>query len=133
MTPSRPATVEVTNPEPIPVSVHGASDTTAQATARIVASKAASDEGALVSEGQRGINRLWERTQAIVAIAVVLVTLGVVAILIVVPVLRGDPDSAASTAALVLLSALATNIITSYFTRTNHTKIGGVGGGTRGE
>ena len=82
----------------MPVTVVHAPDTAAQATARVVASKAAADEGALVSEGQRGINRLWERTQAIVAVQVVAVTLGVVATLIVVPVLRGDPDSAASTA-----------------------------------
>ncbi len=132
MSPNESAPVKVTNPEPIPVSIAPGSDTTAQTTAKGVAAKAATDEASLVSEGQRGINRLWERTQAIVAIAVVFVTLGVVAILIVVPVVRGDTANAASTAALVLLSALATNIITSYFTRTNHTKVGGVGG-TRGE
>jgi hypothetical protein len=130
---AEPSPVEVTNTEPMPVTVAREPDTDAQAMARVVASKAAADEGALVSEGQRGINRLWERTQAIVAVQVVAVTLGVVAVLIVVPVLRGDKETAASTAALVLLSSLATNIITSYFTRTNHTKVGGVGGGTRGE
>lgn len=132
--PVEPSPVEVINTEPMPVTITGPAtspDTNAQTTARSVAAKAHVEEAALVSEGQRGINRLWERTQAVIAIMVVFVTLIVVAILIVVPVIRGQtvPDSAA----LVLLSALASNIVTSYFTRTNHTRVGGVGGLAGGE
>lgn len=122
------APVEVTNTDPMPVTVM---QSDADSKARTAASSARVDADILMTEGQRSINRLWERTQAIIAIAVVLVTLVVVAILIVVPVIRGEKVT--DSAALVLLSALATNIITSYFTRTNHTKTGGVGGMPRGE
>lgn len=121
---TEPAPVVVANPDPIDVTISN-SDTSAQSQARIVAAKAAAEADILTTEGQRGINRLWERTQAIIAVSVVLVTLVVVAILIVVPVLRGE--NVTDSAALVLLSALATNIITSYFTRTNHSRTGGVG------
>lgn len=127
---TEPAPVVVANSDPIDVKIAPPSDTMAQATARIVAARSAVEAEALTTEGQRGINRLWERTQAIIAVAVVFVTLIVVAILIVVPVFRGEKVT--DSAALVLLSALATNIITSYFTRTNHTKVGGVGGASAG-
>jgi hypothetical protein len=126
---TEPAPVVVANPDPIEVTVAN-SDTSAQSQARSTAAKAAVEADILTTEGQRGINRLWERTQAIIAIMVVFVTLAVVAILIVVPVLRGETIT--DSAALVLLSALASNIVTSYFTRTNHTKTGGVGGSSTG-
>lgn len=121
-----PAPVMVTNPDPIEVKVAPAADTDAASTARIVKAKAETEAEILLTEGQRGINRLWERTQAIIAVAVVLVTLIVVSILIIIPVVRGEKVT--DSAALVLLSALATNIITSYFTRTNHSRTGGPGG-----
>lgn len=140
-----PAPVVVANPEPIDVKIADStpSDTTAQTTARIVAAeaaaiaaataaKAAAEAAALTTEGQRGINRLWERTQAIIAIVVVVVTMIVIAVLIVAPVLRGQDLNPTGVTALVLLSSLSTNIVTSYFTRTNHTKVGGVGGGSSG-
>ena len=128
-----PAPVVVANPEPIAVEVTKApGDTSAQSQARIVAAKAAAEADILTTEGQRGINRLWERTQAIIAIFVVLVTLSVVAVLIIAPVLRGAELNETGVTGLVLLSGLATNIVTSYFTRTNHTKIGGVGGASVG-
>ena len=127
---TEPAPVVVANPDPIDVKI-AESDTSAQTTARIVAAKAQAEAEALTTEGQRGINRLWERTQAVIAILVVFVTMTVVAILIVAPVLRGNELNETGVTGLVLLSGLATNIVTSYFTRTNHTKVGGVGVPTR--
>lgn len=127
-----PAPVEVTNTVPMPVTVHENGDTTAQTTAKTVASSAKVDADILMTEGQRAINRLWERTQAIIAVSIVEVTLAVVGLLIVAPVIRGSADQAATTAAvtgLVLLSNLVGNVTGSYFTRTNHVKTGGVGGG----
>jgi hypothetical protein len=106
------------------------------AEANRVAAKAMTDEEALTTEGQRGINRLWERTQAIIAISVVEVTLLTVAILIISPTFDHQPDQAKLTAAvtgLVLLSNLVGNVTGFYFSRTNHTKVGGVGHPTRGE
>lgn len=125
-----PSPVTVTNEEPIAVVAMGDVDTPAQADARVLASQGWRDEEALTTAGQRSINRLWERTQAIIAISIVEVTLIVVAILIVSPVLRGgEVDQTTATAAvtgLVLLSNLVGNVTGSYFTRTNHSKVGGV-------
>ena len=121
------APVEVKNEDPIPVMVARSPDTTAQADARIIAASSAVDARVLTTQGQRRINLLWERTQAFVAVSVVATALLVVAVLILVPVLRGDSESATVTTGLVLLSGLVTNVVTSYFTRTNHTKTGGVG------
>lgn len=129
---AEPAPVVVANPDPIDVKIAPPADTTAQTTARIVAAEAATAAAALTTEGQRGINRLWERTQAVIAIVVVVVTMVVIAVLIVAPVLRGQDLNPTGVTALVLLSSLSTNIVTSYFTRTNHTKVGGVGGGSLG-
>jgi hypothetical protein len=102
-------------------------DTPAETEARVVAASSSVDAAALTTGGQRRINLLWERTQATIAIAVVFVVLGVVASLILVPIFRGDPLAETGVTGLVLLSTLATNVTTVYFTRTNHTKTGGVG------
>jgi len=67
---------------------------------------------ALTAHGQRGINRIWEYTQAVTALRVVAVTMGVV--------LRdgGIPPE---------LGVITASIVSTYFTRTNHTQVGGVG------
>lgn len=130
---SGPAPVTVTNPEPIPVTVE-TPETNATTTARTVASAARTDADILMTEGQRAINRLWERTQAIIAISIVEVTLIVVAVIIMAPVIKVNPDEWVVTAAvtgLVLLSNLVGNVTGSYFTRTNHSKVGGVGSDPR--
>lgn len=135
MTTDKSAPVMVTNPDPIPVAVQSSAihDTSAMSTAKETAALAKADADILMSEGQRAINRLWERTQAIIAISIVEVTLAVVAILIVTPVIAGlfdkKVDQVTATAAvtgLVLLSNLVGNVTGSYFTRTNHSKVGGV-------
>lgn len=76
-----------------------------------------------VTEGQRHISRLWEYTQAAIALSVVGVTLYVLARL----ALRREELSANSLLIVTQLVVMATFIVTSYYTRTNHTKEGGVG------
>lgn len=121
------APVEVTNVEPIPVEVAARTESEPQTTARSVAAKAGVEANALTTEGQRRINLIWERTQAIIAISVVVTALLVIGVLVVVPVLRGGVLDPTAVTGVVLLSGLVTNVTTSYFTRTNHSKVGGVG------
>lgn len=69
--------------------------------------------------GQRRINLIWEVTQAIIAVTVTLVSLVVAGTI----AIRGDGGQAA----FLLLSNAFFLIIGFYFSRTNHTKTGGVG------
>lgn len=62
----------------------------------------------------RRINMMWETTQAIVAIAVTLTTLGTCAYLVV----KGD----GAMGAFLLLSNVFFLVVGTYFQRTNHTK-----------
>ena len=71
--------------------------------------------------GQRRINLLWERTQAIIAVIVTLGTLCIAGLLVV----RGTEQA---TTAFLLLSNAFFMIVTAYFQRTNHTKTGGISG-----
>ncbi|MEY2500576.1 MAG: hypothetical protein QOI07_910 [Verrucomicrobiota bacterium] len=74
----------------------------------------------LRTAGQRQINRVWEYTQAAVAVAVTFTTLFVAGSM----AIRGDGNNGA----FLLLSNVFFLVIGTYFQRTNHTKIGGVGG-----
>jgi hypothetical protein len=68
--------------------------------------------------GQRHINRVWEYTQAILAITVACATLYVAARL----ALNEKPNEGA----FLLLSNAFFVIVSTYLARTNHTKSGGV-------
>jgi len=70
---------------------------------------------------QRKVNIMWEATQATIAIGVSLGTVATSAVLI----LRDG--AAGSTTAFLLLSNAFFMIVTSYFQRTNHTRVGGIG------
>lgn len=83
-------------------------------------------EEELRTAGQRRINLIWEITQAIIAIAVTLGTLWIIGSL-----LLRDGSSDSRDTAFLLLSNAFFMIMTSYHTRTNHTKTGGISG--RGE
>ena len=74
----------------------------------------------LRTAGQRQINRIWEYTQAIVALFVTATTLIVAGAM----AIRGEGNNGA----FLLLSNVFFLVIGTYFQRTNHTKIGGVGG-----
>lgn len=80
-----------------------------------------------VSQGQRYINRLWEHTQAIIAVTVVLSTCFVLSFLTIAAVLYQLEMSSNAVLLVGHLVVMATNIVTSYFTRTNHVRQGGVG------
>lgn len=77
------------------------------------------EAAALATAGQRRINLIWETTQATVAVIVAAGTMYVAGAL----VLRGDGTSAT---AFLLLSNAFFMIITAYFQRTNHTRVGGI-------
>ena len=76
-------------------------------------------EVGLTSAGQRDINRIWERTQQTIALAVVAVTL-------VVGGFKAVTDTG-DASAFTLLASLANLVIGFYFGRTNHQRTGGVG------
>lgn len=73
--------------------------------------------------GQRTINYMWEGTQKNIALQVTVVVLLVCTVLIVSPY---TPE-ALRMAAFTTLSNVFFSVIAVYFTRTNHTKVGGVG------
>lgn len=107
--------VIVDNPEPLPVAVTSVTSAlkpsaTAENPPARATTTSEQDRGTL---GQRRINLVWEGTQGIVALGLV----GTACYAL----LRGT----ALPAEYWLLLGIVVN---SYFTRTNHTKIGGVGG-----
>lgn len=122
---SPPTPVEVKNEEPLPVAVVGPipttdRDSTAQVHARSRAASARVDAEALMSIGQRRINLIWEVTQAAIALTVV----GLTAIgMFIGRIVEGNavpfPPEWWTIVGLV---------IGFYFSRTNHQKVGGVGG-----
>lgn len=110
-----PSPVEVTNAEPIAVAV---SESVPQTTARSVAAKASVDAEMLRTEDQRRISGIWERTQQVIALSVVLTSLFVSAYLAIQP---GGNSS------YVFLASVANLVIGFYFGRTNHQRVGGAG------
>ena len=74
--------------------------------------------------GQRRINIIWEITQSLIAIAVVITFLYVTTKMII----KSDMNEIA----FIVLSNIVALVIGFYFGRTNHAKIGGVGPGEQG-
>jgi len=72
----------------------------------------------LTHEGQRRVNFIWERTQAVIALFVVFGTLGIGGWLAV-----KDPAVQIPT----IFSVAFGTVVGFYFSRTNHSAIGGVG------
>jgi hypothetical protein len=68
--------------------------------------------------GQRRINLIWESTQALVALGVTFVTLFVAGSM----AIKGNDHGA-----FLLLSNVFFLVVGTYFQRTNHQRIGGVG------
>lgn len=111
----KPQSVIVENADPLPVAVASIAPTllpsaTAQNPPARATTTSEQDRGTL---GQRRVNLLWEGTQGLVALGLV----GTACYAL----LRGT----SLPAEYWLLLGIVVN---SYFTRTNHTKIGGVGG-----
>lgn len=72
----------------------------------------------LTTAGQRRVNLIWEFTQSIIAVVVVVDSVVVASVLAV----RGRSNDFP-----ILLASLVMLVIGFYFSRTNHTAIGGVG------
>jgi len=124
-----PVPVSIAGPVPIPVVVESgmlpprgtppvqsqATDPSARATTTF--------QQDLTSAGQRHINVMWEGTQKNIALLVTAFTLAVCAYCVVYP---GVPTEL-RLLAFTLMSNVFFSVIVTYFQRTNHTKVGGVG------
>jgi hypothetical protein len=114
-----PAEVIVANADPVPVTMVGKGPTGLkvqdQSLDPSIPAKTTYQQD-LTTAGQRQINLIWERTQAVIAVSVVAISL----IAAVVAMIYGKEVSA-------FLSFICGNIIGFYFSRTNHAAIGGVG------
>lgn len=84
----------------------------------------------LTTEGQREINRMWERTQRVIALGVIFSSLGVAILLGVAGKKLGTVDM--QLAALVFLFGVANLVTGFYFGRTNHQRSSGDSGGVKG-
>lgn len=76
-----------------------------------------------VTEGQRHISRVWEYSQALIAIVVTGSTVYVLAKL----AIAQDEVTANQLISAMQLNVMTTLILTFYFARTNHVAIGGIG------
>lgn len=76
-----------------------------------------------VTEGQRHISRVWEYTQATIAVSVTAVSVYVLASL----AINFNEVSSNQLIAAGQLNVMTTLILANYFARTNHQNIGGVG------
>ena len=74
--------------------------------------------------GQRRINIIWEVTQAVIAVSVVMTTLFVDGRVALTP----GELSATQNAGLMQLNVMAALVTGFYFGRTNHQRQGGIGG-----
>lgn len=126
------APVEVTNTDPMPVTIEKPVDTVPQTEARKVASAAKVEAEILRTDDQRRISGIWERTQQIIALSVVEAALFVTSILVLTPAMAqingGAAEEASITAAIagmLFLTGVANLVIGFYFGRTNHTRVGG--------
>jgi hypothetical protein len=77
-------------------------------------------EHSLVTAGQRKVNLLWEYTQAVIALTVVLANL-------IVAVHLSIWHDGTSAAMPPVLSNTLFLVVGFYFSRTNHSNVGGVG------
>lgn len=75
--------------------------------------------------GQREVNLIWERTQQKIALGVVSGSIIVSGCLAVLGKYLGSADL--QLAAVVFMFGVANLVVGFYFSRTNHTKVGGVG------
>lgn len=76
----------------------------------------------VVEAGQRRINLIWEVVQAYIAVLVITIALTASAVLLI-----KDPTNTVAQAAFLFITNMASLIVGFYFSRTNHTAIGGTG------
>lgn len=80
-----------------------------------------------VTEGQRDINRLWERTQSRIAMVVTFATIAIIGVAVIVSVWTGNAITPEILTLVNLLAVMTTLILSFYFSRTNHSNQGGIG------
>lgn len=76
------------------------------------------------TDSQRQVNIIWERTQQIIALSVVEVTLLVAASSVVSALFNTSVDHQAAVVAFLFLVSVSNLVIGFYFGRTNHARIG---------
>lgn len=81
----------------------------------------------LTHAGQRDINRLWETTQGKIAVYVILGTIIIDGVVLVASIGLARDLTGAQASALGVVNTLAIGVMSFYFSRTNHTQVGGVG------
>jgi hypothetical protein len=125
-----PTPVEIVSPTPLPVAIaqpkHPPPAVQDQAIDPSVAAKTTYQED-LTTAGQRAVNLIWETTQGNVANRVIIGALAIDGITIALSLITGREITAAIMAALGFVNGLATGVTSFYFSRTNHTQIGGTG------
>lgn len=127
-----PAPVEVTNPDPIAVEVvdqakTAHADTAGMTEAKKTAAAAAVAADIARTDDQRRISGIWERTQQIIALTVVIPTVLTACFLSGVSAVNSDDTiRALGITAFTLLATLTGSVIGFYFGRTNHQRVGGV-------
>ena len=121
-----PIPVEVTNPAapPAATSSRGREQVQRQSIDPSLPAKTTFQQD-LTMAGQRNINVMWEGTQRNIAMMVTVVALAVTSFLIMWPGVPNDLKLMAFTT----LSNVFFAVTSVYFTRTNHTKTGGVAQG----
>lgn len=110
-TSEEPVPVEVHNEEPLKVEIEAPTKTVRTSSGKISLVPTTTEQEDIVAEGQRRVNLIWEFTQASIAVMVTMAVIGT-AIL--------GVDNVPIINAFFL-------VIGFYFSRTNHSAIGGVG------
>lgn len=113
-----PVPVSIVTPNPVHVTMDSPLTTSAEQDRTAAGHR---NENSLRTAGQRHINVMWERTQQFIAVMVTVVVLAVSSYLAVL----GSTDL--RIAAVSLLSGAFSLIVGTYFQRTNHVRVGGVG------
>lgn len=81
----------------------------------------------ITTAGQRRINLIWEYSQAIIALLVVLFAMLLNGTITIMLIAKGKDLTAAQTIGLSFVNLICGMVISFYFSRTNHAAIGGVG------
>lgn len=114
-----PLPVHIISPDPVPVVMQQPDKPTPiPSSEKTTLPPTTTAQEDLTSLGQRHINRVWEYTQAAIAILVVITFAGV----LIHKTMSGNEKPMP-----VELTAVLFLVIGTYFQRTNHTLIGGVG------
>lgn len=127
--------VEIVTPSPVPVEVVAAAPPPPAFTVikgeGVTLPPKTTEQEDIVTAGQRHINRIWEVTQSVIALLVVISGVFVNSILITL-VMTKDVEITSSQLSLISISLQFINLTTGiiigfYFSRTNHSAQGGVG------